>query len=63
MFTLLGQISNGGPQGTVLSLHPADDPVEHSDVLSESRPQELAVVVHTEPVHVEDLGHLNREVS
>ena len=42
----------------LLAFQSSEDPVDDSNVLSEARPQELAVLVTTEPVHVVDLGHL-----
>ena len=42
----------------LLAFQSSEDPVDDSNVLSEARPQEFAVLVATEPVHVVDLGHL-----
>src|SRR5687768_3730700 len=36
------------------ALEALDDPLEHAAVLAEARPQEAAVLVAPEPVHVED---------
>ncbi|WAR12930.1 GALL2-like protein [Mya arenaria] len=45
-------------QVTYLSLATANDPIKDADVITKTWPQELAFVVHSEPVHMEDLGHL-----
>src|SRR5262249_13720961 len=34
--------------------HALDDPLEHADVVTVARPQELAVGVSAEPIHAED---------
>ena len=42
------------------ALDPFDRPLQHPDVLAEARPQEPAVLVPAEPVHVEDPRQLGR---
>src|SRR4051812_6279417 len=41
------------------ALEALDDPLEHPAVLAEARPQEAAVLVAAEPVHVEDARQLD----
>ncbi|GMR35865.1 hypothetical protein PMAYCL1PPCAC_06060, partial [Pristionchus mayeri] len=55
-----GHSSDGGLLTDALdSIESLDDPVDHTDVLSVSRPQELALGALAEPVHVVDLRHLS----
>ncbi|GMR35871.1 hypothetical protein PMAYCL1PPCAC_06066 [Pristionchus mayeri] len=57
---LRGYSSDGGLLSDALdSIESLDDPVDHTDVLSVSRPQELALGALAEPVHVVDLRHLS----
>lgn len=56
--TLLGQEAYGGWDSNVLPVTAPQDPVQHTNVLPKSRPQELTMLVQTEPVHMEDLWHL-----
>jgi len=57
--TLLWKISDCSQISYIFfSLEALAHPVNYPDVVSESRPQELALFVDSEPVHVEDLWHL-----
>src|SRR5262245_27322919 len=53
-----GQQPDGrlGSGGAILAAR--DDPLEHAQILAEAGPDEAAVLVLAEPVHVEDLGGL-----
>src|SRR5690606_37450525 len=44
--------------GAGLALHAADHPLEHAQVVAETRPQEIATVALAEPVDVEQLRQL-----
>ena len=50
--------TDGGFISYVFSITTTQDPFNDTDVLSKAGPQELAVLIRTEPVHMEDLGHL-----
>lgn len=52
----LGHQANGSGLRHVLVVDALHHPVQHATVFAESWPQELSVLVLTEPVHVEDLG-------
>ena len=56
--TGLWQVTNGTWFSYVLSVTALKHPVDHPDVLTESRPQELALLVESEPVDVEHFGHV-----
>lgn len=56
----LGEVTNGGfhSNGFIASTS-LQDPVQHPHIVSKTRPQEFPVLIHPEPVHMEDLGHLS----
>ena len=59
LHTFAGQQANRCVhRGGVLAIHTATYPIENAHVLAVAWPQELATAL-TEPVHVEDLRHLN----
>ena len=45
--------------GNVLTVAPMQDPIEYADVFAKAGPDEVALVVDTEPVDVEDLWQLD----
>ena len=58
--TLLGQLANRAVDCDVFAVKTTTHPVNDTDVLPEAWPQEASVLAGTEPVDVEDLGHLNK---
>ena len=58
VYTFLGQKANGSLHGNILSLAAAEDPVDDADVVTKTRPQELAALIRAEPVDMKDLGEL-----
>ena len=63
LLTLFWQIAHRTLECVHCSIAAFQNPVENADVFAEAGPQEFAVFVHAEPVHVEDLGHLADEAK
>lgn len=60
--TFLWQIANWWLNCDVFfTTNSSQNPFQHSDVLSETWPQEFTIFISTEPVHMENLWHLSTE--
>lgn len=55
----LGQEPDRARFSNVLVVDSSTDPVNDSNVITETRPQELALLVQAEPVDMEDLRHVS----
>ncbi len=60
--TFFGHESDGGLFGDGgFAVEPAEDPLEHADIVAKAGPQELPLLRQAEPVHVVDLWRLNKK--